>query len=67
MICYLFQNWEDSDRIRYEISYEMGSMECPVLWSAGGWREGVPALTAQSRMPSAVGETLALPSPGSRL
>ena len=21
MICYLFQNWEESERIRYEISY----------------------------------------------
>ena len=55
VICYLFQNWEVSDRIRYEISYGMGPMEWPVLCSAADpadWREGVPALTSEGRMPS---------------
>jgi hypothetical protein len=45
MICYLYQNWEEQDRIRYEISYGKGLID---------WSLSFRSFAGQKLVPSAI-------------
>ena len=47
MICYLYQNWEEQDRIRYEISYGKGLIDWSLSFRSFAGQKLVPSAKAE--------------------